>query len=361
LQDGFASDNQGECISPFTAFITNLRKRSSVDMKSKLLKTLKMLGVGTAVSLLSAGFSTAAIAAPFALGDVFASTGDGKVHVYSQTGALKQVLDTGLGGYTTGSTFDSLGNFYVTAFSANKVSKFNNNGTLVNATWANGIAAVESIVFDSADNAYLGNAGAAQIQKVNSSGTPITTYNVLQNTDWIDLAADQKTVLYSNEGNTIREINTVTNVDTVFTSGAYGRLFAKRYLTSGGVIAASDNGNVYRWDALGALQQTYNAGIGGVFALNLDPNGSSFWTGTLGGQNVKKINLVTGATEQSWSTGIGQLYGLSVFGEIQAGGGGAGGGGGTSAPEPETLVLFAAGLIGVGAIRRRKLAVAKNA
>lgn len=314
---------------------------------------------GLVASLIGAtciGMSTIASAAPFAVGDVFASTGNGQVNVYSQSGVFKQTLDTGLGGFTTGGTFDKNGNFYVTAFSANVVSKFDNNGNLVDATWANGISRVESIVFDAAGNAYLGNAGSAQIQKVSSTGAPITNIAVLQNTDWIDLAADQTTLLYSNEGSTIRQIDTATNVDTVFTSGAYGALYAKRYLADGGVLAASGNGNVYRWDLNGVLQQTYAIGIGSVFALNLDPNGTSFWTGTLGGSAVRKVNIATGAIEESWSTGLTDLYGLAVYGEIQAGGGGVdtGGGNGGTVPEPGTIGLLAFALAAFGAVRRRK-------
>lgn len=301
--------------------------------------------------------STTASAVPYAIGDVFASIGNGLVDVYSQTGVLKQTLDTTKGGFTTGSTFDSAGNFYVTAFSGQVVSKFDNNGVLLNANWANGISNPESIVFDGAGNAYIGNAGSSTIQKVNSSGTQINSYATLQNTDWIDLAADQKTLLYSNEGSTIRELNTDTLVDTVFTTGSYGDLFAKRYLGDGSVLAASSTGNVYHWDVAGVLIDTYAIGIGSVFALNLDPDGTSFWTGSTGGTAVKKIDIATGNTLQSWNTrSVQGLYGLAVYGEIQAGGGGVdnGGGGDNGVPLPGTLLLMAGGLFAGRMAARRK-------
>lgn len=293
----------------------------------------------------------AASAAPYVVGQVFASIGSGLVNVYNPNGTLVQTLNTGVGGFTTGSTFDSTGKFYVTAFSNGSVAQFDGNGALVTATWASGLASGESIVFDAAGNAFIGQAGAAQIRRVNSAGATTGTFVTLQNTDWIDLAADQVTLLYSDEGSTIRQLNTTTLVDTVFTTGAYGSLYAKRYLANGDVIAASSTGNVYRWNSAGVLQQTYAIGIGSVFALNLDPDGTSFWTGSTGGTAIRRVSLADGSILASWNT-TGTLFGLSVFGEIQAGGGGAGGG--NNVPEPGTIALLGLGLIALAFTRRRK-------
>ena len=137
-----------------------------------------------------------------------------------------------------------------------------------------------------------------------------------------------------------------------FTTGAYGALYAKRIRPNGDVMAASSTGNVYRFDASGALLQTYAAGIGSVFALNLDPDGTSFWTGSTGGTMIEEIDIATGAVLQNWSTGTGVLFGLAVLGEIQSGGGG-----GPPVPEPETYALMLGGLGVLGFVaRRRKLA-----
>ena len=298
-------------------------------------------------------FTSSAFAGPFSIGDVFASTGDGKVDVFSKTGVHKATLDTTLGGFTTGSTFDSFGNFYVTAFSSNVVSKFDANGVLVNSAWTTGLGANESIVFNKTGQAYIGNAGASQVLKVDANGVHLQTFNVQSGTDWIDLAADQKTLIYSDESNTIRQWDVSADAALPnFTTGAYGSLYAKRIRPNGDVMAASSTGNVYRFDASGALLQTYASGIGSVFALNLDPDGTSFWTGSTGGTMIEEIDIATGAVLQNWSTGTGVLFGLAVLGEIQSGGGG-----GPPVPEPETYALMLGGLGVLGFVaRRRKLA-----
>src|SRR2546426_8518256 len=65
----------------------------------------------------------------FTPGDVFVAVADGKVNWYHGDGTFVSTLDTGLGGFTTGMSFDSSGKLYVTDFSANEISVFNTDGT----------------------------------------------------------------------------------------------------------------------------------------------------------------------------------------------------------------------------------------
>ncbi len=293
-------------------------------------------------------FSATASAGPFVIGDVFASIGGGKVDVYSKTGVFKATLDTTLGGFTTGSAFDTAGNFYVTAFSANKVSKFDPNGVLLNATWATGLGANESLVFDKAGNAYIGNASTNKILKVDSNGAALKTYTVASNTDWIDLAADQTTLVYSDESSVIRRWNVGTDTALSDFASQAGANYAKRIRPNGDLMVANSSGNAYRFDAAGVLQQTYAAGIGSIFALNLDPDGKSFWTGSTGGNTIEQIDIFSGAILNKWNTNGGQLFGVSILGEIQVA---------TNTPEPETYALMLIGLTAVGFVARRKQAV----
>ncbi|PYR53441.1 MAG: hypothetical protein DMF91_28300 [Acidobacteria bacterium] len=81
-------------------------------------------------------------------------------------------------------------------------------------------------------------------------------------------------------------------------------LFAVRLLPpgdgSGGLLVA-DYANIKRLDALGNVVATYDVpgepGENSWFALNLDPNGTSFWSGGLESSNFYRFSILTGAIE----------------------------------------------------------------
>jgi hypothetical protein len=269
------------------------------------------------------------IQVPYSVGDVFVSSGPGIVKVFDQAGNLKQTLNNGRPIYTTtGSAFDAAGNFYVTTFSDSRVSKFDTNGNLVNATFMTSDPASdgESIVRDASGNFFVGQAdGTRQILKFDGTtgGAPIATYAPTtgpRGTDWIDLAADQKTIYYTSEGPFIRRFDTAANAQLADfnTIGSGDEMYGLRILPDGGVLVANTS-NVLRYNSSGNVVHTYAVGSGldVLFALNRDPDGTSFWTAEIISGDVFKVDIATGAILQSWNANPpGDAAGLSIFGEL---------------------------------------------
>lgn len=310
----------------------------SKESKNSLWKRIqRLIGIVVVLTALSA---TIAAAVPFQAGDVFVSVGPNTtlggnvVRHYSSTGSFLENLIVPELTYTdTGMAFDSSGNLYVTLFGFNNVSKFNNTGAFQNYFGSGYNADPESIVFDASGNAYVGQAdGSRDILKFDPAGNPLATYNPTvgpRGTDWIDLAADQNTMFYTSEGSAVKRFNVGTNTQlddfaNATTAGLVGPCFALHIRTNGDVMVACTS-QVYRLNATGSVVQTYpappNASV--LFALNLDPDGTSFWTGDLGGSGeVYKIDISTGTilltidTENQGS--IGDLAGIGVFGELTA-------------------------------------------
>jgi hypothetical protein len=293
--------------------------------------------------------------AVFTQGDVFAAVGNGRVNWYRANGTFVQQLNTGVGGFTTGMAFDAIGNLYVTNFSTSQVFRFDTNGTSLGVWATNDLgSANESIVFDALGNAYIGQAdGTRDVIKRDATGAFLGRYNVAteaRGSDWIDLAADQKTLFYTSEHFTIKRFDVSTNTQLPDFAVLTDRpAFALRLLADGGLLVA-DSVNIKRLNAAGVVIQTYDVASpthNSWFALNLDPNGTSFWSGDFSTGQLHKFNINSGALEQTISTGSTSLFGVTVFGEVTAAAG--------ELPEPATIAVWAGmGLISIATTIRRK-------
>ncbi|HQY51458.1 MAG TPA: T9SS type A sorting domain-containing protein [Ignavibacteria bacterium] len=253
----------------------------------------------------------------FQTGDVFVAVGNGQVQWRQPNGTLVQTLNTGQGGFTTGMAIDSASKLYVTNFSVSTVSVFDKFGVL-QGNFGSGYQTPESIVFDNQYNVYVGNLSNG-IRKFDYNGNFIAT--VGPNTDFHDLNSDQCTGYITHEGSIIDRHNYCTNTSMgQFATGLGGSAFALRIRQNGEVLVG--NGvNILRLNAAGAIIQTYDvAGENAWFALNLDPDGMSFWSADFSTANVYRIDIATGNVITTFNTGTGgnTVFGLTVNGEITA-------------------------------------------
>lgn len=298
-------------------------------------------------------------AAPFVTGDIFAGISNGAVAHFSNTGILKETLNSGFGGFTTGMAFDGAGNLYSTNFTAGNITRYNTNGAVLAPNpFASPGNLPESIAFSTSGTFYVGRAGA-KAQRYSSTGALEQTFSMPVNTDWLDLAADQTTLFYNDEGGLIRRWNVATDsalgdfANNALNGGSAS--FALRILGNGNVLSAASN-VVTQYDATGALLGTYDVnGVDGFFALNLDPDGTHFWSGSFNTNALYRFSIGSfgsDVSDRSFATG-GSLFGVALAGEITAGGPPP-----SLVPEPATWAMLLGGFGAVGmAMRRRSIAV----
>jgi hypothetical protein len=297
----------------------------------------------------------------FQTGDVFASIDNGLVLVFHRGAGADDVpdlvLNTGNQGHpTTGSAFAADGSFYVTTFTAGSVVRFPRDASTPDATFPTGGSATESIVFNASGEWLVGNGTLAlpagttpndDVRSFATGGAALDTFDAepegffdggdLQNpngTDWIELAADQRTLLYTSEGRLIKRFDLQTGTqlaDFVDLTGTPGRLHALRLLPDGGLLAA-DSVNVKRFDSSGALVQTYDIEADLIlglpydtwFSLNLDPETGFFWTGDAQSLRIHRFAIdsdpalayppVVDTVDVAAAGGL-NLFGVSIFGE----------------------------------------------
>ncbi|MDX6668318.1 MAG: hypothetical protein QOK04_1698 [Solirubrobacteraceae bacterium] len=278
---------------------------------------------GAALVLLAGWCASSAVASTWNIGDVFVGVNNGQYNVYDNSGTFKETIDQGNNArFTTGCAFDANSDLYTTNFSGGQVIKFSGtdpHSVLQTIAATNG---AEDVVFDQAGNFYVSAArGADVIHKYNAAGTFVTDYATGES-DWLDLAANQTTMFFTGEsGGRIQRFDLAGNAALTDFATVAATAYALRLLPpgdgSGGLLVA-DSADIKRLDGSGSVVQTYDAtGQNNWFALNLDPNGTSFWSGDLSTGNFYRFNIATGALEVG-PIAAGASSGICVKGEHTA-------------------------------------------
>ena len=269
--------------------------------------------------------------------------GGGRIRRFTTDGILLDtwVFDSGAPLSTTGMCFAPNGDILATRFDtavASDLILFGHDGAVLASNFAApkpSATYAESCVFDQAGNVYVGHAGLISppsadaqvpIQKFDRHGNWLETFVVptgVRGTDWIDLDADQCTLYYTSEDGAIRRYDLCTrSALPVLASGLEAPCFALRRRPNGEVMVACRN-RVYRLDREGDVLREYpRESLGendssGLFALNLDPDGTSFWTAGIVSNRVVRADIASGAMLSSFTPPqSGQNGGLAIYDEI---------------------------------------------
>jgi len=281
---------------------------------------------------------------PYAPGEVFVSDAGGLVDVFKPDGTLLGSLNT-TQPLSAGMAFAQTGNLFVTTFGGLDgtppvgVVEFDINGNFIGPfgnfpTSADGVAFPESILFNKAGNAFVGAAteeygcpsGSVTAYEFDPTGSFLNMFTVTgqcRGTDWVELLPDQQTLLYTSEGTSVLSFNISTSTqnadlaDNLPGASAY----AFRVLPNGNLLVA-DSTVVVELNASGSQIMTYTPSLAPstLFALNLDPDGTSFWTADLETGTVYRFDIASGTqlvtfTLPANADGESEASGLAIFGE----------------------------------------------
>lgn len=252
---------------------------------------------------------------------LFVGVSNGQIKVFDQSGIVINTLNTGRGGSVTGMSFDSVDDLYVTNFTANGVTKFAGSATVV-ADFGTGYnCKPESIVFDSAGNAYVGETGCSHaLLKFDAYGNLLASFLVTTETegsDWIDLAADQCTILYTSQGTSVFSFNACTNQQGPTLTTGLNTGLGLRILPDGGALIANKQ-DIVRLDSTGRIIERYNSsGEGCWVSLTLDPDGKSFWAADYCSSDIIRFDITSGnqLTKFNSGTPTQTVFGIGMRGD----------------------------------------------
>ncbi|MCG8460978.1 MAG: PKD domain-containing protein, partial [Holophagales bacterium] len=264
------------------------------------------------------------------------------VFVYDEVGQLVDVLDTTNNSLEqSGMCFDPDERLLTMNFSTvvngnasvtyGSVSRFDRWGNRLDALWTEVLneSHPESCVVDSNGFVYVGSVdggpGEPMLRRYDLQGQLLATFEPEiedRGIDWIDLAADRCTLFYTSEGSRVLRFDVCTGQQLPdFATGLDDPLFALRIRPNGEVMVASYH-RIYRLSPQGEVVATYLDGSAGFFGLNLDPDGTSFWTAIYHGGRVSRVDIESGEVLSTFQPGplVGPVAGISVFGELTAAG-----------------------------------------
>jgi hypothetical protein len=204
-------------------------------------------------------------------------------------------------------------------------------GAVRDADFGGLISQEESCATDAQGNAWISeatdsNTGFGTLYQVSAFGLRLKSLSIPvgeRAVDWLELDPNQCTLYYTSEDSDVRRFDVCTNTPmTNFATASSGPCYALRQRSNGEVLLACRD-QIQRFAANGTSLGTYSReSLGetdttGFFALTLDPDGQSFWTGGKVSGRVVRARIDNGEVLSSFSTGTGGVNGLLIEDSIR--------------------------------------------
>ncbi|MEO6688501.1 MAG: Calx-beta domain-containing protein [Dokdonella sp.] len=207
------------------------------------------------------------------------------------------------------------------------------SGAVLDAGFGGLIGNDESCAFDAQGNAWIGEAVStsateALLRHVAADGRILETVQVPvgdRGTDWIELDVNQCTIFYTSEDSDVRRFNVCTHQAMPnFASLPDEPCYAVRQLPNRDLMITCKN-HIYRYDKNAVFVREYTreslgeTDSNGLYAIHLDPDGQTFWSGGVISGRVVRARLDDGTVVAIFTTGTGGINGLLIQGEFVAG------------------------------------------
>lgn len=254
----------------------------------------------------------------FGWGDLFAATSSGTVLEYTPAGTPVQTLHTGAG-YQTGMCFDAQKNLYITSFSGQTVDRADNQGNITAGFAGPFSGRPESCAFTAHGDLLVGQVDSGELYEFSPTGALIRTFfprTQNRGIDWISLAADDCTLDYTSEGSSVLRFDICAGQQLPnLVNGLPDAVCYANQILAGGDLFVACRYSVFRVGADGTVLRRYPVptSVGDVFAFEIDPDGTSFWTAQFDTGQITHFDIATGAVLSSFNAHQ-SVWGLAQLG-----------------------------------------------
>ena len=252
---------------------------------------------------------------------VYASGTSGAVPAYDVSGRLINKLNTASSSpFETDGCFDRAHNLLVADFAAGTITIFDAAGARTGAfRAAGGSAVLESCALDSAGNLFVSHVDNATVDKLSPTRGLLRSFTLAADQHGIDhiaLKPDDCTLLYTSEGDLVKQYNVCTGVQMADFATLVGPCYQVALRNNGEVFVACASG-IFRLTATGATVQVYPDGSFGsngfVRSMAFDPDGTSFWTADQDPPVIYHLDADSGGLIKTFKAPeAGRIYALTV-------------------------------------------------